>query len=138
MMFVNVEVLLRNTNYRRSLIRLTLSCIFLVFLSSLVAQTPDWEWARSVNTNGFEVAYDVVADPSTNEVYMVGVWKDDLSAVFPAGANSSSDFTDTYGDDDGFVAKYDEDGNFIWAFKLGVSIMITSQLLPLTLQETFI
>ncbi len=36
-----------------------------------------------------------------------------------AGANPSTNFAAPYGGVDGFVAKFDQDGNFLWAFKLG-------------------
>jgi hypothetical protein len=101
--------------------RTTRSAILLLFagLGNVLAQTPEWEWARSVNSNNFEIVQDVVTDPVTDDVYMVGTWSSDLSAVFPVGANPSTDFSSTYGGRDGYVAKYDKDGNFIWAFKAG-------------------
>ena len=92
---------------------------FFAVNENLHGQIPDWEWARSVHTNGFEIIHDVVADPATNDVYIVGTWKDDLSAIFPSGAVPSTNFSAPYGGDDGFVAKYDEAGNFLWAFKAG-------------------
>ena len=85
----------------------------------LFGQIPDWEWATSIHTNGFEIVHDVAADPLTNDVYIVGTWKDDLSAIFPTGAVPSTNFNAPYGGEDGFVAKFDENGNFIWAFKAG-------------------
>ena len=107
------------TDFKLIIFRFTLSALLLALLSNAKAQGPAWEWARTVNTNDDEHVNDVVADRSTNDVYIVGQWERDLSAVFPVGANPSSDFTNPYGDKDGFVARYDSSGNFIWAFKLG-------------------
>jgi len=106
-------------DFKLIIFRFTQSALLMVLLSNAVAQGPAWEWARTMNTNDDEHVNDVVADRSTNDVYIVGQWERDLNAVFPVGANPSSDFTNPYGDKDGFVAKYDSAGNFIWAFKLG-------------------
>ena len=105
--------------YINILFRFANSAVLFVLLNNVMAQGPAWEWARTVNANDDEHVNDVVADRSTNDVYIVGEWEKDLSSVFPVGANPSSDFTNPYGDMDGFVAKYDSAGNFIWAFKLG-------------------
>ncbi len=83
------------------------------------AQDPTWEWARSFATNNYEIAKQVAVDTSTNHVYVVGDWEDDLSLTFPGGANPSTQFASTYGRNDGFVAKYDPDGGLVWAFKVG-------------------
>ena len=93
--------------------------LFFCISPDLYAQIPDWEWARSINTINAEQVNDVVSDSLTNDVYVVGQWKLDLNATFPAGAYPSTDFNSTYGLDDGFVAKYDSDGDFLWAFKIG-------------------
>ncbi len=83
------------------------------------AQNPQWEWARSIATSGYEIAKQVAVDSASDHVYVVGDWESDLSATFPGGANPSTQFNGTYGLMDGFVAKYDQDGNLIWAFKVG-------------------
>ncbi|MCK5136109.1 MAG: gliding motility-associated C-terminal domain-containing protein [Bacteroidales bacterium] len=75
----------------------------------------------TINTGDYEHVKDVVADRSTNDVYIIGQWENDLSAVFPGGVNPSQDFTNPYGAIDGFVAKYDSAGTFLWAFKVGGS-----------------
>ncbi len=85
------------------------------------SQTPTWNWANSISSNGrYEQVTDVAADPATGDVYVVGFWEDngDLSGTFGAGVGSQN-FTDTYGEDDGFVAKYDNTGALLWAFKVG-------------------
>ncbi len=101
---------------------LTRGMVLLLFLGLALgsrAQAPQWEWARSFATAGFEMAKSAVADPATGHVYVAGDWDTDLSATFPGGANPSTLFDATYGGQDGFVAKFDEDGNLLWAFKVG-------------------
>lgn len=101
------------------MLRGILSLLFLWLTLVSWAQNPQWEWARSIGTSAWEVAKQVAVDPATRHVYVVGDWEDDLSGIFPGGANPSTQFNATYGLMDGFVAKYDEDGNLVWAFKLG-------------------
>jgi len=101
------------------ILRGILSLLFLWLTFVSMAQNPSWEWAKTFGTNAREVARQVVVDPNTQHVYVVGDWEDDLSATFPGGANPSTQLTATYGLMDGFVAKYDQDGNLVWAFKVG-------------------
>jgi len=83
------------------------------------SQTPVWNWVVGLNTAGNEVTNDAVVDPVTGDVYAVGYWENNLSAFFPTGTLPSEDFSSTYGQDDGFVAKYDNSGSLQWAFKIG-------------------
>ena len=106
-------------DFKIFIFRFTQSALLLALLSNAMAQGPAWEWARTVNTNDDEHVNDVVVDKSNNDVYIVGQWERDLSSTFPTGANPSTDFTDPFGDIDGFVAKYDSAGNVIWSFKVG-------------------
>ena len=78
------------------------------------AQNPQWEWAMSMGTSAWEVAKQVAVDPATHHVYLVGDWEADLSATFPGGTNPSTQFNAPYRLMDGFVAKYDQDGNLLW------------------------
>ena len=92
--------------------------IILISLPSL-AQTPTFSWAKGLNSGASEYSHDVVVDPTTNSVYMVGQWRNSLAAFFPTGPTPSQNFTVPYGQADGFVAKYSSNGTFQWAFKLG-------------------
>jgi len=105
--------------YRNVLFRFIQSVFLIALLCKVAAQPPQWNWARTINAGFQERINDVVADKATNDVYIVGEWESNLSAIFPGGANPSSDFTNPYGARDGFLAKYDSSGNFIWAFKVG-------------------
>ena len=94
--------------------------LFFCFSLDLYTQVPDWEWAKAVHTNGYELARDVVADPVTGNIYIAGAWKNDLSAYFPGNPNPpDTDFSSTYGGEDGLVVKYDQNGTILWAFKIG-------------------
>jgi len=89
-------------------IKLFSLCILLLFVNNVFSQIPTWNWAVDVYSDRDEVATDVEVDPLTGDVYVVGYWDNrNLSAFFPAGALPSEDFTSTYGNHDGFVAKYD-------------------------------
>ncbi|MCK4700100.1 MAG: SBBP repeat-containing protein, partial [Bacteroidales bacterium] len=93
--------------------------LFFCFSLDLNAQVPAWQWARAIHTDGIELARDVAADPVTGNIYIAGVWKKDLSAYFPGNSNLSTDFSISYGGDDGLVVKYDQNGTILWAFKIG-------------------
>jgi len=100
-------------------IRFIIILLFLLWGPKAFTQIPQWNWAKNISTSEHEEINDVVADKSTNDVYVVGEWRQDLSTTLPAGANPSTDFTNPYGATDGLVAKYDSARNLIWAFKLG-------------------
>ncbi len=93
--------------------------LFFCISPDLYTQVPDWQWAESIHTNGNELARDVAADPVTGNIYIAGVWRNDLSGYFPGNSYPSTDFSSTYGGDDGLVVKYDQNGTILWAFKIG-------------------
>lgn len=91
--------------------------ILLIFLicsfSSYAQQT--WVWAKEAVSGSPEQGNDVAVDSITRDVYVCGEFRDNLSAAFGAS------FASTYGGQDGFVAKYTENGFLVWAFKIGGS-----------------
>jgi len=91
----------------------------LMVFSTIAAQAPDWEWASSVNSAGSEISTDAASDPTTGDLYIAGSWSSGLSEGFPSGTAPSTDFSSTYGGVDGFVAKYNNYGDLLWAFKVG-------------------
>ena len=93
--------------------------ICLIVSAQLSGQVPPWDWVNAIHTNSEEIASDVVADPATGNVYLAGYWRGPLDSFIPGGGTPSTDFSDTYGDNDGLVAKYDPSGNLLWAFKIG-------------------
>lgn len=93
--------------------------IFLIVSAQLSGQVPPWDWVNALHTNMKEVGTDVVADPATGSVYLAGYWRGYLDSFIPGGGTPSTDFSDTYGGNDGLVAKYSPAGNLLWAFKIG-------------------
>ncbi len=93
--------------------------LFLIVSTGLTGQSPPWDWVKAIHTNTVEVATDVAADPATGNVYMAGYWRGPLDGFIPGGGTPSTDFSDTYGGNDGLVAKYSLTGNLLWAFKIG-------------------
>ena len=83
------------------------------------AQDPQWEWYVELSTGGHEFLTAVAVDPSDNSVYAAGNWSTDLSATFPDGTYAHNQFNTTYGGEDGFLVKYDSDGNYLWGFRYG-------------------
>ncbi len=93
--------------------------LFFGFSLDLYAQPPNWQWARAIHTDGQELARDVAADTVTGNIYIAGTWRNDLSVYFPGNSYPSTDFSITYGQEDGLVVKYDQNGTILWAFKIG-------------------
>ncbi|MCG8573489.1 MAG: hypothetical protein MI810_01275 [Flavobacteriales bacterium] len=79
-----------------------------------------WQWATDANSANSEIARDLAVDATNDFVYVVGEWNGNLEGDFGAGAGPLN-FTTTYGNKDGFIAKYDLNGTLIWAFKVGSS-----------------
>ncbi len=81
---------------------------FFCFLSiDANAQTPDWLWAQSAGDTGTEMADAVAVDASGN-LFVTGKF---TSSTLSFG---STTLTNT-GMEDIFLAKYDADGNVLWA-----------------------
>ncbi len=89
--------------------------IILINLNCVVAQTPPWQWAKNASSSGDELAWDVAYDGFSGNTYVGGYFDGNLSAVYGASFNAS------YGANDGFIAKYDPNGNVVWAIKIGGS-----------------
>ncbi|MCK5136331.1 MAG: gliding motility-associated C-terminal domain-containing protein [Bacteroidales bacterium] len=93
--------------------------LFLIVSTGLTGQAPPWDWVKPLYTSQEEIAADVIADPATGNVYLVGRWQGSLDGFIPGGGTPSTNFSDTYGGNDGLVAKYSPAGNLLWAFKIG-------------------
>ncbi len=70
-------------------------------------------WAKGAGKNNFEQCNDVATDPSGN-VYVTGFFR---SSTVTMGTFSFA----TFGDSDGFVAKLDPQGQWLWAKQMGGS-----------------
>ncbi len=93
--------------------RLLIFSILFLLSGFIKGQAPPWVWANEANSAGSEYAWDVISDTISNNVYIGGTFDGDISAKYgPA-------FTASYGGDDGFLAKYTNNGIFQWALKIG-------------------
>lgn len=78
-----------------------------------------WEFVNELSDGNVVEVNAVKTDVPRSCVYIVGSFSSDLSSSFTFGLNGTPDFSSNYGGTDGFVAKYDDSGNFIWAFMIG-------------------
>ncbi|MBS3771428.1 MAG: gliding motility-associated C-terminal domain-containing protein [Bacteroidales bacterium] len=88
---------------------------------NLNAQAPPWSWTKGIHSSGEEMSTDCRLDSVTGDILMTGDFDSDLSDYLGDGSAVSTDFTSTYGNSDGFVARFDKHGNELWAFKIGGS-----------------
>lgn len=87
----------------------------LVFAAVTVAYAQQWEWADNSNgSSNLTLVEDVAVDSTRDVIYAVGYT--DGNPNFPEIANGEYN-----GQDDGFVMKYDLNGNVIWGFLIGGS-----------------
>ena len=99
-------------NKLQTLSKKLLLLIGLLFSFVASAQTPTYQWAKLTGTSGLNPIATVV-DASGN-IYSVGQFSgtidfDPSSAVFNLTASAA----------DVYVSKFDTNGNFVWAFKIG-------------------
>lgn len=85
---------------------------------SLKAQLT-WQFVNELPDGNAVEVNAVEADVPRSCIYIAGSCVGDMSSVFTAGQNGTPDFSVSYGNKDGFVAKYLEDGTFVWAFRIG-------------------
>ena len=93
--------------------------VLLLAVGIMSAQDPKWDWVRGLRSGNRETATSVESDPRTGVIYLAGEWTGDLAGPFLPGPTESTDLTATYGGMDGLVAKFDPEGNPVWAFKVG-------------------
>ncbi|MFK8037021.1 MAG: T9SS type A sorting domain-containing protein [Crocinitomicaceae bacterium] len=79
-------------------------------MSLNLIQAQEWEWARRVNGIANDYVSDIFVDDSSN-TYITGRSK--LAVIFEDPINPIS--PTWYGHTDAFIAKYDKDGNLLWA-----------------------
>ena len=86
--------------------------VVLWFVSiSCFSQAPEYEWAKGISGNGFEVIADIATDNQGNSY--VGGYFGGSQLVIENSTYTSS------GSIDSFVCKYDNFGNVLWSRKIG-------------------
>lgn len=88
--------------------------VFAALLFALRSQAqvpPAWSWNNGVYSGVDEYANDIAIDTTTGNVVVAGIFNSDLSAFYGPG------FFAAFGG--GFVARYDANGNVLWAFPVG-------------------
>ncbi len=88
------------------------AAIMLLSLVGLCAQTPEWSWAKSQGSTEADYAESITTDNLGN-AYITG--------VFFGSIGFGSTTLTSAGMQDVFVAKYDRNGNLLWAVRLGGS-----------------
>ncbi|TAL58674.1 MAG: T9SS type A sorting domain-containing protein [Bacteroidetes bacterium] len=73
-------------------------------------------WANGIGSTGYDVGYDIVVDASGNNVYITGSFAG--TADFDPGAGTAN-LTLVGGNSDIFFAKYNFNGNYVWAKGIG-------------------
>lgn len=104
-----------NSNWKHGLkiSMVLISCWLGLYLPVAAQTTTAWQWAGSATGQGVEVANKVVTDASGNS-YVAGYFRG-LDIVFDSIVLSCA--LGYY--DDIFIAKYDANGNIIWATRAG-------------------
>ncbi|MDZ4664938.1 MAG: SBBP repeat-containing protein [Bacteroidota bacterium] len=92
-----------------------LTLVFVIALQNQkgLAQTPNWLWARSAGSTGYEAALGTASDNNGN-LYVIG-WYSSATITF----GSITLTNPGVGSGDIFLVKYDATGNTIWAKTFG-------------------
>ena len=91
-----------------------LLCIMVLFMTSavLTAQVPEWQWAKQASGINQDQGNSICTDANGNS-YVTGQFRE---------TNTFGDITLTsFGSDDVFVSKLDNDGNWLWTTQAGGS-----------------
>ena len=91
-------------------IKVLLILIISILGLNLFAQTPDWQWATQAGGSGRDRGHAIALDDNGNK-YVTGRFE--TTSVFGSHTLVSG------GNSDIFVAKMDEEGNWIWATRAG-------------------
>ncbi len=85
--------------------------LLLVLFASVISNAQSFQWAKSIQSEGFDEGYDLVTDPDGN-TYIAGMLEYDTD--FGNGIILSS-----AGVHDIFLAKYSSTGRLVWAKRAG-------------------
>ena len=94
--------------------RILLLLLTLTLTSSIRAQPPTFDWAKSMGSTGADYGNSITTDASGN-VYTTGLFQDTVD--FDPGAGTFNLTSNGYSDI--FIQKLDANGNFIWAKSMG-------------------
>lgn len=82
---------------------------------TLSAQTPEWQWAGAMGSDGTNACYAITMDHSAGAVYATGWFEGTVD--FDPGSETFE--LTSAGGQDIFISKFDIAGNFLWAVNLG-------------------
>jgi len=97
-----------------------LSCVALLFVTQIYAQSPVIEWQRALGGSAVEVAQSV--NSTSDGGYIVAGYS----------ASNDGDVSGNHGDTDYWIVKLDNDGNLQWQRSLGGS----GEEIPIPIQQT--
>jgi len=94
------------------------TAVLILFLIGLIFQTnsnaTEWHWINHIGDNEFVATRDIVSDPYGN-IYVIG----EFDGVLDFGSTQLVAESLSPDTPDGFLAKFDEAGNFLWAVRIG-------------------
>ncbi len=96
-------------HFQRPRSRAFLLGLALLAVLSAMAQPTSWNWSRAADSGSNELIRDVAVDPASGDIYAVGTYESagPFSLAAPAGSS------------DGFLAKFDANGNLQWSVPIG-------------------
>jgi hypothetical protein len=106
----------------KDMLRNTLLISFFIMAAlSIKAQQYNWIWAHELQVPGNNPAYKIAADRAGNH-YIAGVFSNESMEFGPYFIHNAGVMAGTY---DVFLAKYDADGNVLWARSMGGTLYET-------------
>jgi hypothetical protein len=91
----------------------TLTFYFQLFAFNCFAQTPEWVWAKSAGGNSADASRSIATDADNNIIETGGFTSDTITFGSIKVSNTNP------GTQDIFIAKYDPQGNVLWAKSAG-------------------
>lgn len=89
-----------------------------IFLAEIMSPTELWDWADGPFSDRYEAGNSICVDESAQMVYVGGVMQR-ANGIYTDILTTELNGTTNNLQNDGFVAKYDFNGNVIWSFNIG-------------------